>query len=260
MKRTGFYNYLRSVVVVDRGTVGHYCLAPSDPYLGLAGIKGKKVDTPTVVVDAASEETPPLQSPQKSGSNQTENGSQKKRVHLHAPAHNIVSGSGPEDPLIRSSGSRLFAVTLRLRVTQIVAGIIMVLLGSVACLESTVRGTLGVGIPAGVLTVVASIANIQVGRRYFTTNAMDIQAQGHLNSIWNSQTPVFRNFRPFLPTLACVLANLPLLALSCMAVVSTNRNKLVLGWLLGAASVLVISTEASVWLLRYRYIMRSDTS
>lgn len=188
----------------------------------------------------------------------------KKRVHLHAPAQTMYStSSAGEESVIRVPGSRLFAITLRLRVTQIVAGIVMILLGAVACLEDSVRATLGLGIPTGVLTVIASIANIQASRRFFAFNFMNMQAQGNPHLVWNTQTPSggpLGNLKPFLPTLACILACLPLLALSCIAAISTDKNRLVLGCLLGISSALVIMTEAAVWLLRYQWAKTTASS
>lgn len=60
-----------------------------------------------------------------------------------------------------------FSQVLRLRVLQIVCGILILLMGTVACIED--RGaitSLGLGIPAGLVTVLAAAVSIQTSRGF----------------------------------------------------------------------------------------------
>ncbi|XP_022251027.1 uncharacterized protein LOC111087714, partial [Limulus polyphemus] len=185
----------------------------------------------------------------------------ERRVQLRPPlsfCSGSTSLSGSEDatslPLV---ASRPFAVLLRLRVTQIVAGIVTVLFGTVACLDSTTRSTLGFGIPAGALTVLAAALHMQASRRQFHA-ALAGSSTLFFGSGGSRQAPLLHVLRPLLPTLACVLASLLLLALACMALGGQDRNLVALGIFQSITALVVLSTEAIVWALRWHWTIKSQ--
>ncbi|XP_076354783.1 uncharacterized protein LOC143249200 [Tachypleus tridentatus] len=168
-----------------------------------------------------------------------------------------TSLSGSEEttslPLV---ASRPFAVLLRLRVTQIVAGIVTVLFGTVACLDPTTRPTLGFGIPAGALTVLAAALHMQASRRQFHA-ALAGSSTLFFGSGGSRQATLLQVIRPLLPTLACVLASLLLLVLACMALGGNDRNLVALGVLHSISALVVLCTEALVWALRWHWTVKS---
>lgn len=70
-----------------------------------------------------------------------------------------------EDRLLTSNGYP-FAVVLRLRVLQIVCGFSSLVMGAVAFIEERGKLNLGMGMPAGVITVAAAALSIHTSRGF----------------------------------------------------------------------------------------------
>ncbi|XP_023216384.1 uncharacterized protein LOC111618987 [Centruroides sculpturatus] len=153
-------------------------------------------------------------------------------------------------------GCRPLAVLLRLRVTQIVAGILFVLLGTVACLEDTTRYTLSVAIPAGFLSVLTAVINIQANRKEYGMGLLGVSAAHTSSLMWSTRT-----LRSRILTLLCTGACLVLLSLACLAASSrTNKNQAALGCLQALTSMTILGTEAAVIALRWHWATKHQST
>ncbi|CAH2071849.1 unnamed protein product, partial [Iphiclides podalirius] len=75
------------------------------------------------------------------------------------------------------------AIVLRLRVLQIVCGISAMVMGSVAFIEERQKFNMGLGIPAGCVSVVAAAVSIHTSRGWSTMNATVVGA-GAASVLW----------------------------------------------------------------------------
>ncbi|XP_054281112.1 uncharacterized protein LOC128998784 [Macrosteles quadrilineatus] len=83
------------------------------------------------------------------------------------PAQDVCDVTPCEDRALTVTGVGYpFAVVLRLRVLQIVCGISALVMGAVAFIEERGRLHLGLGMPAGVLTVAAAAMSIHTSRGF----------------------------------------------------------------------------------------------
>lgn len=151
-------------------------------------------------------------------------------------------------------GCKPLAILLRLRVTQIVAGILFVLLGTVACLEDTTRYTLSVAIPAGFLSVLTAVINIQANRKEYGMGLLGVPTIQTSSLMWSTRT-----LRSRILTLLCVGACLVLLSLACLAASSrTNRNQAALGCLQALTAMTILGTEATVVALKWHWATKQQ--
>lgn len=117
------------------------------------------------------------------------------------------------------------AIALRLRVTQVVCGIMTCVLGAVACIEEREDFRLGTGVVAGATTVVASIASIhatfndfsdRVQWIHYSTTSTNADCGGKsvmLSGLWAM----------------AVVSNMVMLAFVFMVFSSLNRNLIIIG-------------------------------
>ncbi|KAI1280402.1 hypothetical protein HDE_13876 [Halotydeus destructor] len=139
------------------------------------------------------------------------------------------------------------------------------------------RYNLGLGIPSGILTVMASVSRIQAtqqfssGRRLSSTypfiaflgHGEDEDEVEHLDSSSGGKRFKFLvnlwrkliSLKPLSPTFACLLSVFLLLTLAAMtATTNVDHNGFVLGLLLAATSCCVIGVELVAWTLSLHWL------
>lgn len=139
---------------------------------------------------------------------------------------------------------RALAVLLRLRVTQIVLGIVTLVLGASACLDLNARETLALGVPAGSLTLLAASGQVRDVRR---------QASAGFEHKFCPQ------FGVLCLALTAVLANVFLLVLSIFSAGTGTPNQRSLGVLLTCATLPVLLVETAACLVRWAWASRKWT-
>lgn len=140
---------------------------------------------------------------------------------------------------------RTLAVLLRLRVTQIVLGIVTLVLGASACLDPRARETLAFGVPTGSLTLLAASGHVRAVRREGPTG------------LQRSACP-----RPAVLCVAvvAVIANAFLLALSLLSAgAGTSQNQRSLGVLLTCTTLPVLLVETAASVVRWAWASRKWT-
>lgn len=164
------------------------------------------------------------------------------------------SGSAPRPPSEFGSEATGYAhtsaIALRLRVTQVVCGIMTCVVGAVACIEERGHFRLGTGVVAGTATVVASIASIHATFNDFgvdrarwiqyTTTSSGADCGGRscvLSGLWA----------------LAVVANMVMLAFAFMAFLSCDKNLIVIGSLELVFGVLVLAILVGNLLLAMHY-------
>ncbi|KAH7951732.1 uncharacterized protein LOC119393035 [Rhipicephalus sanguineus] len=185
----------------------------------------------TSVVDPAGQDLPPLFFPSSAQEETTTFG-------FLSPGQQLATATA-----MRSC--RTLAVLLRLRVTQIVLGIVTLVLGASACLDPRARETLAFGVPTGSLTLLAASGHVRAVRREGPTG------------LQRSSCP-----RPAVLCVAvvAVIANAFLLALSLMSAgTGSSQNQRSLGVLLTCTTLPVLLVETAASLVRWAWASRKWT-
>ncbi|CAN7988500.1 unnamed protein product [Ixodes hexagonus] len=133
---------------------------------------------------------------------------------------------------------RTLAVLLRLRVSQIVLGIVTLVLGASACLDPKARETLAFGVPAGSLTLLAATGHVRSVRKE-GPSGLQQRSCPHLGVLC-------------LAVVAAV-ANMFLLVLSLLSAGSGSQNQRSLGVLLTCATLPVLLVEAAASMVRWAW-------
>ncbi|KAH6929733.1 hypothetical protein HPB50_005425 [Hyalomma asiaticum] len=185
----------------------------------------------TSVVDPAGQDLPPLFFPSSAQEETTTFG-------FLSPGQQLATATA-----MRSC--RTLAVLLRLRVTQIVLGIVTLVLGASACLDPRARETLAFGVPTGSLTLLAASGHVRAVRREGPTG------------LQRSACP-----RPAVLCVAvvAVIANTFLLALSLLSAgAGSSQNQRSLGVLLTCTTLPVLLVETAASLVRWAWASRKWT-
>ncbi|GAB6020871.1 hypothetical protein CHUAL_003520 [Chamberlinius hualienensis] len=180
--------------------------------------------------------------------------------NIDAPPTTALVGESSSN---NSTGSYVVhpaAIVLRLRVTQVVCGIMTTVLGAVACIEECGDFRLGTGVVAGIMSVAASIASIRA--TFNAKNRNEDRARWIIQYVSSSSTLTTTNGdcsgqSMMLSTLwaLAVVSNMVMLAFIFMsAFPSTNRNLIIIGSLeLGMGATVLVILVANLFLaLHYR--------
>ncbi|XP_050063812.1 uncharacterized protein LOC114132032 [Aphis gossypii] len=117
-----------------------------------------------------------------------------------------------------------FSQVLRIRVLQIVCGILAVVMGSVACIEEKGSfGNLGLGIPTGLSTVLAAASSIHTSRLFSGYRDTLMSSSGH------PRVSVLRLLGPTTQS-AIAVGTFWLLALALNAVLFTRAGRTLLNY------------------------------
>ncbi|XP_037868888.1 uncharacterized protein LOC110386044 isoform X1 [Bombyx mori] len=93
-----------------------------------------------------------------------------------------------EGTFFHQSTTYPFALVLRLRVLQIVCGISAMVMGSVAFIEERQKFNMGLGIPAGGLSVLAAAVSIHTSRGWSTVSGVAGAGAGAASVLWAAAT------------------------------------------------------------------------
>ncbi|XP_077484951.1 uncharacterized protein LOC144094969 [Amblyomma americanum] len=183
----------------------------------------------TSVVDPASQDLPPAFFPSSAQETMTAFG-------FLSPGQQMATAT---------RNCRTLAVLLRLRVTQIVLGIVTLVLGASACLDPRARVTLSFGVPTGSLTLLAACGHVRAVRR-------------------EGPAGLQRSSCPRLGVLCvavvAVIANCLLLALSLLSAgAGSSQNQRSLGVLLTCTTLPVLLVETAASLVRWAWASRKWT-
>ncbi|EEC11504.1 hypothetical protein ISCGN_003789 [Ixodes scapularis] len=140
---------------------------------------------------------------------------------------------------------RTLAVLLRLRVSQIVLGIVTLVLGASACLDPKARETLAFGVPAGSLTLLAATGHVRSVRRE-GPSGLQQRSCPHLGVLCIA--------------VVAAIANVLLLVLSLLSAGAGSQNQRSLGVLLTCATLPVLLVEAAASLVRWAWARHKWTA
>lgn len=144
-----------------------------------------------------------------------------------------------------------YALMLRLRVVQIVCGILTALVGSAACIEKQSRSTLSVGLLCGFLTLIAAVVSISLFRKELCRAARMPLSTWILTDGDNKTLKA--DFILAILWLSSVVACVLMIGLSALSLTAQNKNIFVLGVLETTLGVIILISIVGTVLLRVRY-------
>lgn len=141
-----------------------------------------------------------------------------------------------------------YALMLRLRVLQVVCGILTTLIGSTACIEEKSRFTLSIGLVCGFLTLLAAVVSISLFKKEFCRSLPP--------SSWiipeRSET-LREDLIVAILWLASVASCVMMIGFAGLALTAHNRNVFVLGVLETIFGFVILFSVVGTVLLRVRY-------
>ncbi|KAH9368664.1 uncharacterized protein LOC144180366 [Haemaphysalis longicornis] len=186
----------------------------------------------TSVVDPAGQDLPPVFFPSSAQEETT------TAAGFLSAGHQLATAAS-------TRSCRTLAVLLRLRVTQIVLGIVTLVLGASACLDPRARETLAFGVPTGSLTLLAASGHVRAVRRDGPSGL---------------QSRACPRLGVLCVAIVAVIANGFLLALSLLSAgTGSSHNQRSLGVLLTCTTLPVLLVETAASLVRWAWASRKWT-